>query len=921
MKGKVTRLCLIALVLLFIGLTGVHADTRLPAGLTVIQAQAFENNTSMEDVTLPDGLKRIESRAFAGSSVGMIYMPESIEFIAPDAFDGCENVVGWGVSGTYAEGWCGEHNVPYEAETHAAEDFVYVTKDALTAKLTGYVGTAAIVVIPGEIDGYYIDEITDSAFRGNSSIHHVTIPAETETINANAFRNCTGLKSVTLNEGLVTIGNNAFTGTALSYVAFPRSLKNIGGGAFSGCTRLAGFSWPYGLQSTNVMFEGCTRLTSYTFPQDIKAIPNNMFKNVGALSEIHLAEGLETIGNSAFEGTSLSEVAFPSTLTELGNRAFNSCAKIERLDFSHTALVKIGSECFAACTALTDVNFHTDTLNSIEASAFSGCVKLKAALLPDSVSNISTWAFRGCEVLSEFTWPMGWKTANRINSGGSKEGMIFQECKALRTITVPEGVTAIPTYALKGCNYLRYINLPSTLTAIGDSAFEDCTAITAVDFPNALTYIGKYAFSGCSYLKAIDLTESALDTIDIGAFRNCVRMTAVELPDSVTHINTWAFSGCTVLSSFTWPLNWTVTDGINSGGWKEGMIFQNCEALESITVPEGVTAIPACALKDANYLRYINLPTTLTAIGDSAFRGCTALTAVDFPNALTRIGKYAFKACSYLKAIDLTKSALDTIDVGAFSDCIRMTAAELPDSVTHINTWAFSGCTVLSSFTWPLNWTISDGINSGGWKEGMIFQNCEALESITVPEGVAAIPACALEYANCLRYVELPSTLTEIKNKAFKGCASLEELDLSHTALTRIGYSAFENCSSLIAVDLPDSVTYINTWAFCGCASLSEFTCPMGWTTVEGLNSGGWKQGMVFKDCAALTRIVVPQGAAAIPAYAFTNLGDVEISIPDSVITIGNKAFLDCGNIILNVISGSYAETYATENGINYRTM
>ncbi len=105
----------LSLVFIISMINFASSDAVLPADLTIIESQAFENNTSIGHVTLPDGLKRIESRAFAGSTVGSIYMPESLEFIASDAFDECKYVTAWGASGTYAENWCIEHGVQYDA--------------------------------------------------------------------------------------------------------------------------------------------------------------------------------------------------------------------------------------------------------------------------------------------------------------------------------------------------------------------------------------------------------------------------------------------------------------------------------------------------------------------------------------------------------------------------------------------------------------------------------------------------------------------------------------------------------------------------------------------------------------------------------------------------------------------------------------
>ncbi len=83
----------------------------IPAGTTVIEEEAFYGDPSLDQVILPEGLQRIESRAFAGSSVTLLNLPSTLEYIAEDAFDDCENgleIVG--VEGNnYAWNWGRNH--------------------------------------------------------------------------------------------------------------------------------------------------------------------------------------------------------------------------------------------------------------------------------------------------------------------------------------------------------------------------------------------------------------------------------------------------------------------------------------------------------------------------------------------------------------------------------------------------------------------------------------------------------------------------------------------------------------------------------------------------------------------------------------------------------------------------------------------
>lgn len=83
----------------------------IPAGTTVIEEEAFYGDASLDEVILPEGLERIESRAFAGSSVTLLNLPSTLEYIAEDAFEGCENGLEIiGVEGNnYAWNWGRDH--------------------------------------------------------------------------------------------------------------------------------------------------------------------------------------------------------------------------------------------------------------------------------------------------------------------------------------------------------------------------------------------------------------------------------------------------------------------------------------------------------------------------------------------------------------------------------------------------------------------------------------------------------------------------------------------------------------------------------------------------------------------------------------------------------------------------------------------
>ncbi len=107
--------CLLFFALLFLpGFNSSLADISFPKKLKKIDTEAFYADSSLEKVTLPDGLERIESKAFAQSSVKTIVFPDSINFIAEDAFDGCNIYAVKANENSYAYNYAIRHRLAIE---------------------------------------------------------------------------------------------------------------------------------------------------------------------------------------------------------------------------------------------------------------------------------------------------------------------------------------------------------------------------------------------------------------------------------------------------------------------------------------------------------------------------------------------------------------------------------------------------------------------------------------------------------------------------------------------------------------------------------------------------------------------------------------------------------------------------------------
>ena len=366
------------------------------------------------------------------------------------------------------------------------------------------------------------------------------------------------------------------------------------------------------------------------------------------------------------------------------------------------------------------------------------------------------------------------------------------------------------------------------VTAIGENAFKDNKTLQTVLCSGAITTLGEHAFTGCVSLATVTL-PNALTVIHRWAFDGCTALESIVLPDSVTTIGYRAFADCIKLTSINIPLNWTTVST-----WNGGDIFRGCVKLTSLTVPEGITALPNYAFEDCNYLQTITLPSTLTSIGKNAFSGCTALNNVDVPAGTTSLDEHAFSGCTSLDKITLP-DGLTVIHRWAFDGCTALESIVLPDSVTTIGYRAFANCTKLASINFPRSWSTVYTYGSYG---GDIFNGCVKLTSLSVPEGVTAIPNYAFEDCNYLKTVILPSTLTSIGADAFSGCSNLRYIAVPY-AITSIGDNAFSNCGRLRLLYMPTSRDVdLGSNIFSGCGKLTVECEEYSFVTVYCIKQG-----------------------------------------------------------------------------------
>lgn len=203
------------------------------------------------------------------------------------------------------------------------------------------------------------------------------------------------------------------------------------------------------------------------------------------------------------------------------------------------------------------------------------------------------------------------------------------------------------------------------------------------------------------------------------------------------------------------------------------------------------------------------------------------------------------------------------------------------------------------------------------------------LTNVSIPASVISIANLAFSNCASLKIVEFRGDgLKSIGNNAFALCKNLTEFNTPKT-VQQIGDFAFLSCISLKKIALPKTVNTIGTSPFSACSSLEEIVFEDGIIALPNLSynssiktltvpaSIGTIPEDFFAGMKGLTTVVICDGITSIGEYAFWDDSSLEtITIPASVTEIGEGAFEDSGLSKIITTSGSYAEQYAKDNGI-----
>ncbi|MGN1457449.1 MAG: leucine-rich repeat protein, partial [Acutalibacteraceae bacterium] len=452
-----------------------------------------------------------------------------------------------------------------------------------------------------------------------------------------------------------------------------------------------------------------------------------------------------------------------------------------------------------------------------------------------------------------------------------------------------------------------HLTIPSEINGkkvveIGEYVFSDNYDLNTVIIPDGVTTIGEYAFAYCNSLENITIPDS-VTTIGEYAFAYCYSLENITIPDSVVRIGGYAFGNTAWLNA--------QTDDIIYAG-KVLYLYKGEAENADVEIADGTKTIADGAFS-GSYIKSVKIPDSVEMIGDGTFENCYNLKNVTIGSGLTSINRNVFN-----------NAPLESITVSEDNSCFSSQDGILynkdktsliiypynkqgeyimPDSVTS-SCW-FGYCTGLT------NLVLNDNISMYFDKEEFI--GCKNLTSITIGASVYDI------YGDCAFYDcdKLENIFVSEKNPYY---SSLDGILMNKDKTEIIVFPPAKTGEFTI----PASVRYINSYMLSDMSKLDYLSVDennKNYSSEDGVLFNKDKTSLLlcltakqgaytipdsvtqiddnaFKNCSGLTSITIPDSVTTIGEYAFSGCsGLTSITIPDSVTTIGEYAFSGCSGL------------------------
>ena len=546
-----------------------------------------------------------------------------------------------------------------------------------TQNYSGSYSSMAEITVPATVSyegkTYRVTAIAAEAFYFNMKTTSITLPEGLETIGGSAFFFAGNIKTLQIPDSVKTIGSMAFNGVANAPLNIPASIEFIGDSAFNnsgvvdgdfpegltylgekaflGCKGLTTISLPSSVETYGAnIFYDCTNVTYVELPQDMEKIPSGLLWNCTGLKRIYIPSSVKTIGNAAFYGSGLEKLNLPDGLK-----------KIDQWAFCSTKLKEI---------------IIPDSVGTIGFRAFIYCDGVENCVVGSGVKEIGQDAFYFWNnKFEDQTGVMHAKTTEQAKllrySGYGHEILIngapytsyFGGQFAVDGISyMPTSDTTVRVTAISDDAKTETFSIPATVTNEGDGRtyavteladrllFQNQSVLTMLDLPDTIEKTGDRTFDQMFNVRTFGKLPANLKSVGYQSFGYlgwemrleqqglipAWQTDVLDIPGSIEFMDQCAFAGNRYKTI-------NVGEGITYLSYYS--LYGNKEAKE-INLPSTLKRVEESALYDCRNAK-INLPDSLEYIGKSAFAGDLDGETIHLPENLQYLGDTAFGTQMY----------------------------------------------------------------------------------------------------------------------------------------------------------------------------------------------------------------------------------------------------------------------------------
>lgn len=226
--------------------------------------------------------------------------------------------------------------------------------------------------------------------------------------------------------------------------------------------------------------------------------------------------------------------------------------------------------------------------------------------------------------------------------------------------------------------------------------------------------------------------------------------------------------------------------------------LENLEKVENFEDIDEISSINMGVFQNCNSLFSINLPENILSVNENAFYNCYSLLNLDF-SKIIHIGENAFNGCALLQNLNLL--SLKTIGDGAFKGCSEISSINIGENADIILDKIFNAGTLVNLKVFQIleqNTNITE-------IQDYLFANSYELSDVQL-NNISSIGNSTFEYCNDLSSIDFPDSLNYIGDNCFSN-TSLQTVDIP-SAVSYIGENAFYMCEDLSAINVDDNNPY-----------------------------------------------------------------------------------------------------------------